>query len=53
MKGSCKNSAQSNDSTTIWILTRPDELSEEGFEAQLKGFDSEIAGWKSALSVSI
>ena len=42
-----------NGSTTIWILTRPDELSEEEFEAQLKGFDSEIAGWKSALSVSI
>ncbi|HYZ58345.1 MAG TPA: hypothetical protein VE544_01710 [Nitrososphaeraceae archaeon] len=42
-----------NGSTTTWIFTRPDELSEEEFEAQLKGFDSEIAGWKSALSVSI
>jgi hypothetical protein len=40
-------------STTTWILTRPDELSEEEFEAQLNGFDSEIAGWKSALSVSV
>lgn len=42
-----------NGSTTTWILTRPDELSEEEFEAQLSGFDSEIAGWKSALSVSV
>src|SRR5918996_6266722 len=38
-----------NGSTTTWIFTRPDELSEEEFEAQLNGFDSEIAGWKSAL----
>jgi hypothetical protein len=38
-----------NGSTTIWIFTRPDGLGEEEFEAQLKGFDSEIAGWKSAL----
>ena len=42
-----------NGSTTSWILTRPDELSEEEFEAQLNGFDSEIAGWKSALSLSV
>jgi hypothetical protein len=42
-----------NGSTTTWILTRPDELSEEEFEAQLNGFDYEIAGWKSALSVSV
>jgi hypothetical protein len=42
-----------NGSTMTWILTRPDELSEEEFEAQLNGFDSEIAGWKSALSVSV
>jgi hypothetical protein len=42
-----------NGSTTTWILTRPDELSEEEFEAQLNGFDSEIAGWKSALSASV
>jgi hypothetical protein len=38
-----------NGSTTTWIFTRPDGLNEEEFEAQLKGFDSEIAEWKSAL----
>lgn len=38
-----------NGSTTTWIFTRPDGLSEEEFEAQLNGFDSEIVGWKSAL----
>jgi hypothetical protein len=42
-----------NGSTTTWILTKPDELSEEEFERQLNGFDSEIAGWKSALSASV
>ena len=36
-------------STTTWIFTRPNGLSEEEFEAQLNGFDSEITGWKSAL----
>ena len=38
-----------NGSTTIWTFIRPDRLSEEEFEAQLNGFDYEIAGWKSAL----
>jgi hypothetical protein len=39
-------------STTTWIFTKPDGLGEEEFEAQLKGFDSEIAGWKSTLENS-
>jgi hypothetical protein len=38
-----------NGSTTTWIFTKPNGLSEEEFEAQLNGFESEIAGWKSAL----
>ena len=36
-------------STTTWIFIRPDGLTEEQFEEQLKGFDNEIAGWKKAL----
>jgi hypothetical protein len=41
-----------NGSTTTWIFTKPDGLGEKEFEAQLKGFDSEIAGWKSTLENS-
>lgn len=35
--------------TVIWIFVRPDALSDEQFESQLKGFDAEIALWKQAL----
>jgi hypothetical protein len=36
-------------STTTWTFIRPDGLTEEQFEEQLKGFDNEISGWKKAL----
>lgn len=35
--------------TVIWIFLRPDALSDEQFESQLKGFDTEISLWKQAL----
>lgn len=36
-------------STTTWTFIRPDGLTEEQFEEQLKGFDKEIDRWKKAL----
>ena len=38
-----------NGSTTTWTFIRPDGLTEEQFEEQLKGFDNEIDLWKMAL----
>jgi hypothetical protein len=35
--------------TVIWAFVRPDGLSDEQFESQLKGFDTEISLWKQAL----
>jgi hypothetical protein len=37
-------------STTTWTFVRPDGLSDEDFESQLKGYDSEIAGWTRVLN---
>ena len=36
-------------STTAWAFLRPEGLDMNQFEKQLKGFDSEIAGWKKKL----
>lgn len=36
-------------STATWTFIRPDGMTEEQFEEQLKGFDNEIDGWKKAL----
>jgi hypothetical protein len=36
-------------STTTWTFVRPNGLTEEQFEEQLKGFDKEIDGLKNAL----
>jgi hypothetical protein len=36
-------------STTAWTFLRPEGLEMNQFEEQLKGFDSEIAGWKKTL----
>ena len=38
-----------NGSTITWTFVRPDGLTEEQFEAQLKGFDNERDRWKMAL----
>ena len=38
-----------NGSTTLWTFLKPDGLSAEQFQEQLKGFDSEIDGWRRAL----
>lgn len=36
-------------STTTWTFLRAEGLALEEFQQQLKGFDSEILGWKKAL----
>jgi len=35
--------------TVIWTFVKPDGLSDEQFESQLRGFDPEITLWKQAL----
>ncbi|MEW6605011.1 MAG: hypothetical protein AB1351_10065 [Thermoproteota archaeon] len=35
--------------TVVWTFVRPDSLSDEQFEIQLRGFDLEIDLWKKAL----
>jgi hypothetical protein len=39
-------------STTTWTFMRPDGLSDEQFEDQLKMFDIEIDHWKTALEIT-
>jgi hypothetical protein len=36
-------------STTTWTFMRPDGLTDEQFQEQLKGFDAEINNWKKYL----
>ena len=36
-------------STTSWTFMRPDGLTDEQFQDQLKGFDEEITNWKKYL----
>jgi hypothetical protein len=36
-------------STTTWTFVKPDQMSDDQFETQLKSFDDEIALWKKAL----
>ena len=36
-------------STTTWTFMRPDGLTDEQFQDQLKGFDEEITNWKKYL----
>jgi len=36
-------------STVSWLFIRPEPMTQEQFEGQLKNFDNEIKGWKKAL----
>ena len=37
-------------STTTWTFIKPDGLTDDQFEEQLKNFDIEIVGWKNTLA---
>ena len=39
-------------STVSWLFIRPEPMTQEQFEHQLKNFDNEILGWKKALESS-
>jgi hypothetical protein len=41
--------ANNKGSTTVWTFLKPDVLSTEQFQEQLKAFDLEIDGWKRTL----
>ena len=36
-------------STVSWLFIRPEAMTQEQFEGQLKNFDNEIKGWQKAL----
>ena len=46
---SCRVTSNESGSTVTWLFIRPETMTQEQFEAQLKNFDNEIMGWKKAL----
>jgi len=45
----CRVTPNERGSTVSWTFIRPETLSVEQFENQLKNFDKEIEGWKTAI----
>ena len=48
---SCRVTSNEEGSTVTWLFIRPESLTHEQFEEQLKNFDNEILGWKKALEI--
>jgi hypothetical protein len=46
---SCRVTPNEEGSTVTWLFIRPEPMTQEQFESQLKNFDVEINGWKKAL----
>ena len=46
---SCRVTPNESGSTITWLFIRPEPMTQEQFEEQLKNFDNEIIGWKKAL----
>ena len=45
----CRVTPNESSSTVSWLFTRPEQMTQEQFEGQLKNFSDEILGWKEAL----
>ena len=45
----CRITQNESGSTVSWLFIRPEQMTQEQFEGQLKNFDNEILGWKKAL----
>lgn len=45
----CRVTPNESGSTVSWLFIRPEQMTQEQFEEQLKNFDNEISGWKNAL----
>jgi hypothetical protein len=48
---SCRVTPNEDGSTVTWLFIRPESMTHEQFEEQLKNFDNEILGWKKALEI--
>jgi len=48
---SCRVTPNESGSTVTWLFIRPEPMTQEQFEEQLKNFDNEIIGWKKALEL--
>ena len=46
---SCRVTSNESGATVTWLFIRPEPMTQEQFEEQLKNFDNEIMGWKKAL----
>ena len=46
---SCRITPNEEGSTVTWLFIRPELMTQEQFESQLKNFDVEMDGWKKAL----
>jgi len=46
---SCRVTPNESGSTVSWLFIRPESMTQEQFEEQLKNFDNEITGWKKSL----
>jgi len=45
----CRVTPNESGSVASWLFIRPEPMTHEQFEEQLKNFDSEISGWKKTL----
>lgn len=45
----CRVTPNESGSTVSWLFIRPEQMTQEQFEGQLKNFDNEILGWRKAL----
>ena len=45
----CRVTPNESGSTVSWLFIRPESMTHEQFEGQLKNFDNEISGWTKAL----
>jgi len=45
----CRVTPNESGSTVSWLFIRPESMTQEQFEGQLKNFDDEISGWKKTL----
>jgi len=45
----CRVTPNESGSAVSWLFIRPEPMTQEQFEEQLKNFDNEITGWKKSL----
>jgi len=48
---SCRVTPNESGSTVSWLFIKPESMTHNEFEEQLKNFDNEIIGWKKSLEL--